>query len=185
MKKSTGIIVAVIVVIGLGVGAYAIFHSSSSTSSTNNPSPTPTSQPNASHSVNNAVVITKTDPKLGEYLTDPSGRALYTYKLDTSGVSNCTGSCLANWPAYTAKASTTNLPANVSTITRSDNNQMQYTYNGMPLYYFTSDSQGQVTGNGVENFAVAKPASSTQASPTPSPTPTPPSNNSYNSGKPY
>jgi predicted lipoprotein with Yx(FWY)xxD motif len=53
--------------------------------------------------------------------------------------------------------STTGLPANISTIKRSDNGQIQYTYKGMPLYYFASDTKGQVTGNAVSGFYVAKP----------------------------
>jgi predicted lipoprotein with Yx(FWY)xxD motif len=89
---------------------------------------------------------------------------LYTYDQDTSGVSKCTGGCLSNWPAYQDKGSTTGLPAGISTIKRTDNGQVQYTYNGKPLYYFTSDSNGQVTGDGVESFSVAKPAASKQSS---------------------
>jgi predicted lipoprotein with Yx(FWY)xxD motif len=77
-------------------------------------------------------------------------------KTDSNGVSNCSGSCLTNWPIYEATA-TTDLPANVTVITRSDGKK-QYAYKGMPLYYFSGDtSAGQVTGDGVNNFHVAKP----------------------------
>ena len=146
MKRNLAILIAVII---LAVGAYAIFHKSNkpTPSSTNN-----STKQTSSSTVNNSVLTTKTDPSLGQYLADPSGKALYIYNADTSGVSNCTGSCLSNWPIYQATTSATNLPAGVSTIKRSDNGQTQYTYNGMPLYYFTGDSAGQVTGNGVENF---------------------------------
>ncbi|HXY18096.1 MAG TPA: hypothetical protein VEH48_01590, partial [Candidatus Nitrosopolaris sp.] len=104
-----------------------------------------------------SVIQTKTDPTLGQYLATSDGMPLYTYKLDTSGVSNCTGSCLSNWPAYTATSSVGNLPANVSTLKRTDDGSIQYTYKGLPLYTFTSDSAGNVTGDGIENFQVAKP----------------------------
>lgn len=160
-KTIVGIIVALIVVAG---GGYAIFHKSSkpaSTGSTTSKSSTTSKAP----AVNNAVLITKTDSAAGQYLADPSGNTLYTYDKDTSGVSNCTGSCLASWPAYVDKGATTGLPAGVGTIKRSDNGQVQYTYNGMPLYYFVSDSAGQVTGDGVENFSVAKPAASSSSQP--------------------
>lgn len=151
MKKIVIVIVALIVIAG---GAYAIFHKpKQSTSGSGSQS---ASQSNAP-AVNNAVLITKTDSKLGSYLADPSGKALYTYNADSKGVSNCTGSCLAAWPAYVAKGSTANLPSGVGTITRKDNGQVQYTYNGLPLYFFVSDSPGQVTGDGVQNFSVAKP----------------------------
>jgi predicted lipoprotein with Yx(FWY)xxD motif len=111
-----------------------------------------------SSSVNNSIVITKSSGSLGSYLADPSGNALYTDGSGTVGVSNCTGSCLSAWPIYQDKsAPTTALPANIGMITRSDNAEVQYTYKGMALYYFASDSNGQVTGNGVSGFSVAKP----------------------------
>lgn len=164
MKKNSSLIIGVIVVIVVIVGGYMLLHKSNTTTTNNS-----ASQNNAP-AVNNAVLITKTDSKVGQYLADPSGKALYTYASDSAGVSKCTGSCLANWPAYQDKGATTGLPAGVGTIKRSDNGQTQYTYQGMPLYYFTGDSAGQVTGNGVESFSVAKPAaaSSSQSSSTPS-----------------
>jgi hypothetical protein len=36
-------------------------------------------------------------------LVDGSGRTLYTFDKDAPGKSNCTGGCLAAWPAFTAK----------------------------------------------------------------------------------
>ena len=71
------------------------------------------------------------------------------------GQSNCNGGCLASWPAYTA-TKTTNLPANVTVITRSDGSK-QYAYKGLPLYTFTGDASGQPTGDGISNFHIAKP----------------------------
>jgi predicted lipoprotein with Yx(FWY)xxD motif len=157
MKKAAIGVVIAVVVIG---GGYLIFHKSPK------PASTPASSSSASApAVNNAIVLTKSNSSLGQYLTDPSGKALYTYGGDSSGVSNCTGSCLAAWPAYQDKGSTSGLPTGFSTITRTDNGQVQYTYMGLPLYYFASDSQGQVTGNGVDNFQVAKPSASSSSQP--------------------
>ena len=102
------------------------------------------------------VVTTKTSPTLGQYLADPNNKALYTYGSDTTGVSNCAGSCLTNWPIYSAASASATLPANITVIKRADGGS-QYAYKGMPLYYFTSDSAGQVTGDGIANFSVAKP----------------------------
>lgn len=161
MKKSNSIIVAIVIIILLAVGAYAISHKSDKTASSTTSS-TPAS--NNTTPDNSAVVLTKTSPELGQYLTDPSGKALYTYDNDTNGVSNCSGSCLANWPAYATQGSAQNLPSGIGIIKRTDNGQTQYTYNGMPLYYFVSDTNGQVTGNGVENFHVAKPTTSSDTS---------------------
>jgi predicted lipoprotein with Yx(FWY)xxD motif len=164
MKKSNSIIVAIIIIVVLIVGGFAIFHKSSKTTTPK------TAAKSTAAAINNAVLTTKTASNVGQYLADPSGKALYAFASDTSGVSNCSGSCLAAWPAYQDKGSTTNLPTGVSTIKRTDNGQIQYTYNGMPLYYFASDGSGTVTGNGVDNFQVAKPsaAASTQSTSNPS-----------------
>jgi predicted lipoprotein with Yx(FWY)xxD motif len=180
MKKSNTIALIIVVVIIVAGGAYALLHKSSTSS---NKTVASTSAP----AVNNAVLITKTNSTVGQYLADPSGKPLYTYGGDSSGTSNCTGSCLANWPVYQDTGSTSNLPAGVGTIKRSDNGQTQYTYMGMPLYYFSTDGNGQVTGNGVDNFHIAKPsASSSQPSSTPSSSPSsqpsssPSSSSNYN-----
>lgn len=173
MSKNSVITVVIIVLIVLAGGSYALFHKSYM-----KPAAAPSQTGSGTSTATGAVLVTKTDANLGQYLADANGQALYTYGGDTSGVSNCTGSCLANWPAYIASSSTTSLPAGVSTIKRSDNGKMQYTYNGMPLYTFVGDSAGQVTGNGVSDFSIAKPSSASSSS-----APTSSSNNV--SGYPY
>ena len=122
-------------------------YSSQSSASTSN---TPT------NTTPSAVVATKTDSAHGQYLVDASGQPLYTYGGDSSGTSNCTGACLVNWPIYEATSSSTSLPTNVTTITRSDG-KVQYAYKGLPLYYFSSDSGSTPTGDGVGDFHLAKP----------------------------
>lgn len=99
---------------------------------------------------------------LGPYLADAKGRTLYVYNKDTMNVSNCTGACLSIWPPYgpgLTAAGTVNLPmlpANVSTI-KGNNGLVQFTWKGMPLYYFTSDKNpGDVIGQGVGGFSVVK-----------------------------
>lgn len=162
MKKL--VIIAVIVILAV-IGGFMLMHKSSKPISGSSGSSSQASGP----AVNNAVLITKTSSSVGSYLADPSGKTLYTYGADSNGVSNCTGSCLANWPPYLDKGATTNLPSGVGTITRKDNGQIQFTYNGMPLYYFSGDSAGQVTGDGVNNFNVAKPAAASSQSSSPAP----------------
>lgn len=148
MKKP---LIAIIVIILIAVGAYALFHKSSpSTPAASNSN---TSSQNQTSS--GPIIQTKTASGVGSYLADANGNALYTYGADTNGVSNCTGSCLYNWPIYQA-TQTTSLPTNVTVITRSDG-AMQYAYKGMPLYTFTSDSPGHVTGDNIQDFHVAKP----------------------------
>ncbi len=116
-----------------------------------------TATPSATISITpNSVITTGTNASLGQHLTDTTGKTLYVYALDTTGVSNCTDSCATTWPAY-SPASSTALPDNVTAITRTDGSK-QFAYKGMPLYYFTGDSQaGQTTGNGVNSFSVARP----------------------------
>jgi predicted lipoprotein with Yx(FWY)xxD motif len=158
MRRSVWFLIGLIIIIAIVLGLYFGFHNSNNnkpTSGSNTAQISGTNPP----STTNSVVLTKTSPSLGQYLTDPTGKPLYTYNADTSGVSNCTGSCLSSWPPYVA-TKTTNLPNGVGTIKRTDTGAMQYTYNGLPLYYFTGDSNSTPTGNGVQNFSIAKPASS-------------------------
>ena len=158
-NKSMPAIVGVIVVAILVIGGIAIFHKSSnktSTTSTSSSSTSKASTPTTASSTS-PIVQTKTASNVGQYLADNKGRALYTYGADTQGVSNCAGSCLAVWPVYqAAESSAAALPTNVSIISRSDGTK-QYAYKGLPLYTFSSDSAGQVTGDGVSSFHVAKP----------------------------
>lgn len=158
MKKNQNMLLGLIVLIILVVGGFVLFHKSTKpTTTTTSTSTSSKSSQAQTAAVNNAVLKTKTSSSVGQYLTDPSGNPLYTYGGDSSGSSNVSGSLLASWPAYQDTGSTTGLPTNVSTIKRTDNGQTQFTYKGMPLYTFVSDSPGQVTGNGVSNFQIAKP----------------------------
>jgi len=147
-----GLVVLVVVI----AGGYAIFHKSPKTTTTDNQTNNTTNNQPQNPSNNGDIVQTKTSSSVGQYLADANGNALYTYGADKSGVSNCSGSCLYNWPAYAATSTSATLPTNVTVIKRDDGSS-QYAYKGLPLYTFTSDSAGQVTGNGVENFHVAKP----------------------------
>lgn len=155
MRKGTwlAVIVAILVVAGI---VYAVTNNSSN--SYKSPKSSSTSQTSSTNqsTASGDIIQTKTASSVGQYLADSSGNPLYTYGADTTGKSNCTGSCLYNWPAYDAGNAPSTLPANVTVITRDDGSK-QYAYKGMPLYTFTSDSSGQVTGDGVENFHIAKP----------------------------
>ncbi|HET6864220.1 MAG TPA: hypothetical protein VFH37_03440 [Candidatus Saccharimonadales bacterium] len=157
--------VLVIVIIAIvGFVVWYVFHTKNTTNNiygnaanTSTTAPAATKKSPTKTTTNTSSIIqTKTDSKLGQYLADSSGKPLYTYSQDTDNTSNCFGSCLTNWPAYKATSSSTSLPANVGTITRSDGT-VQYTYNKKPLYYFSGDTSGTITGNGVEGFSIATP----------------------------
>ena len=99
------------------------------------------------------TVMVKSDPKLGDFLTDSEGRTLYLFTKDTEmGVSSCEGDCATNWPPFSA-AEPLSLPMGVagelSLIDRGDGTK-QVAYNGIPLYYFAADTApGQTNGQGV------------------------------------
>lgn len=125
-----------------------------------------------------ATVKTASTSQFGTILVNNAGMALYTYGPNNGGTINmCTGACLQAWPAVTVPAGTTptlasGVTGTVATTKQSDGT-LQVTYNGMLLYTFVSDtSPGQVTGNGVAQFAVAKVSATTKASGTKAPTTT-------------
>lgn len=141
----------VIAVVVYGVIYIAFIHKQSpNTMQVNSTQPTQAAQiTQSTQQAQNSVYKMVQTGSIGTIMTDVKGMTLYTYAKDTAGVSNCTGQCLANWPAYTAPAQTGNFPANVSVIKRSDGT-LQYAWKGMPLYYFVKDSvQGDAKGNGV------------------------------------
>ena len=96
------------------------------------------------------VVMTKNDATAGAYLADSKGMTIYTYDKDTTDKSNCTATCLVNWPIFAApSADATSLPANIGVITRADGT-FEYTYKGLPLYYYVKDTKaGDLMGDGV------------------------------------
>jgi predicted lipoprotein with Yx(FWY)xxD motif len=79
-------------------------------------------------------------------------RTVYTFSNDRPGVSNCSGACIAAWPALTVNAGQTptagpGVSGTLATITRADGS-IQVTYNGLPLYFFHNDrSPGDTNGN--------------------------------------
>lgn len=169
-----GVVIVIVIIVIVAIFATG-HHKSTSTNSTSGTSTT--SSPASSD-----ILQTLTDSNGKQYLADSAGRPLYTYGADTSGKSNCTGSCLASWPVYSAANAPASLPSGVSVITRSDGSK-QYAYNGMPLYTFTGDSAKNPTGDSVNNFHLATPAASNSGAQTPSSAPatsSPSSSGGYN-----
>ena len=99
------------------------------------------------------VAIGHTD-ELGDFLVAADGRTLYAFANDEMNVSNCSGDCATNWPPLTV-AENQRLVAGsgtmgeLGTITR-DDDSLQLTYNGMPLYLWKDDQlPGDTGGNGL------------------------------------
>ncbi len=103
--------------------------------------------------------------ELGSFLVDGQGMTLYLFTKDTPGVSNCSGDCLAKWPALTVEEGqqptlAAGIPGRLGVIQRADDSTFQVTYNGWPLYYWVDDqAPGDTTGQGVGDvWWVVKPA---------------------------
>jgi len=112
---------------------------------------------NHSTVIDNSIVITKYNSLVGNYLASPNDRTLYEYDRDRSNFSSCYGSCIKVWPPYEVSQMPKKLPAHIGFIKRSDTGEYQYTYNGLPLYFYSADKTGTVYGNSVAGFFVAKP----------------------------
>jgi predicted lipoprotein with Yx(FWY)xxD motif len=102
------------------------------------------------------------DATLGTILVGPDGLTLYTFTNDTagSGESACYDACASAWPPLTSEDPTAGegITGELSTIERTDG-AMQVTYDGMPLYYFASDTApGDTNGHEVGGvWFVAEP----------------------------
>jgi predicted lipoprotein with Yx(FWY)xxD motif len=154
-KCALAVVIAIVV-----LGAFGIYFKARKNSLTDLPRPYATTfakKTTYQAAVSNMVFTTKSSSALGQYLTMPNAKALYTYKKDKKGISNCTTSCITNWPPYEdTQALGASLPANVSTILRTDDGMMQYTYKGLPLYTYVHDSNNKVGGNGVDGFELLR-----------------------------
>lgn len=170
MKTSTAIVVLIVLVL-LGGGAYYWYNTAynneageyGNTASSTNETSTTAPQGDGTTVGQNLILGLNTGSTLGSYLSAYNGMTLYTYSPDKPGVSNCTGTCAANWPPYTvASAADINIPASitgkVSTIVRTDGT-LQVTYNDAPVYFYIKDTApGQTNGQGVGGvWYVVKP----------------------------
>ena len=115
------------------------------------------------------TVNTSSSAALGTFLVDGKGMTLYWTTKDAVGVSNITGTTLANWPVFFTVNIT--LPgglnaSNFGSITRADGT-MQTTYKGWPLYYYIGDkAAGDTKGQGLANvWFVVNPTATAPVAP--------------------
>lgn len=91
------------------------------------------------------------DTSKGKALVDAKGMTLYTFDKDSTGKSNCNGTCAQNWPPLMADASA-KASGDWSPVKR-DDGSMQWAYKGHPLYTWVKDTKpGDTTGDGVNNI---------------------------------
>jgi predicted lipoprotein with Yx(FWY)xxD motif len=142
--------VAVAVIAAVG-GTTAALASGSSSSSAAPASSAPASTGSAVRTAQ-ATVNGRTET----ILVNAQGLPLYYYQPDTAAKSLVAGQLAVAWPPLTAAMPAgTGLSGKLTAV--NDAHGSQVAYNGHLLYTFVSDSSGQVTGQGVQNFFVATP----------------------------
>jgi predicted lipoprotein with Yx(FWY)xxD motif len=95
-------------------------------------------------------------PGVGNVLVDSSGKALYTPDQERGGKIICGGACTAFWkPLKAATGTPPRVPdAGTLGVVKRPDGSRQVTANGRPLYTFSEDSPGKVTGDGfADDFA--------------------------------
>lgn len=92
-----------------------------------------------------------------------NGHTLYGDDADTpgSGVTACYGGCATVWPPLTVPPGTTptggpGATGAVGTITRADGT-IQVTYRGMPLYFYSGDTQAGTTNGSYPGWSIQRP----------------------------
>ena len=86
-----------------------------------------------------------------EVLVDAEGRALYVADREASGKVLCTASCTEIWdPLLLSElgAGSEGLDSGFGEVKRPDGGR-QLTYEGAPLYSFTEEGPGELTGDGL------------------------------------
>jgi len=89
-------------------------------------------------------------PGVGSVLIDQSGKAVYSSDQEATGRIVCNSACTAFWKPVSPGAGGPTAPSSagrLGVIKRPDGSR-QVTVNGKPLYTFSEDSPGKVTGNG-------------------------------------
>ena len=101
----------------------------------------------------NAVVKTSDYPGLGTILTEAGGRTVYAFTKDEPNKSLCSGACTLGQPPLLTVGSPMageGVAAGRLDSIRREDGYLQVTYNGQPLYYFTTDqTPGDVMGQGI------------------------------------
>jgi predicted lipoprotein with Yx(FWY)xxD motif len=124
----------------------------------------------AGHSTVNVATAT-VNGQSEQILVDSAGLPLYTFSGDTATTSGVSSGLATAWPPLDSASPTeSGTTGALSVVNDSFGAQVQYA--GHFLYTFTSDSAGNVTGQGVSGFSIATPtgsAAATNAPVTPAP----------------
>jgi predicted lipoprotein with Yx(FWY)xxD motif len=86
-----------------------------------------------------------------DVLVDSDGRALYSPEEEQSGKILCTGSCTSIWkPVPASEGAGASSDLMLGEVDRPDG-EKQLTYKGAPLYSFTEEGPGELTGDGFKD----------------------------------
>ncbi len=152
MKKV--IFVSIVVVLAVAVAVFLKVPPRQKTFRT--PPPTPIASRSASSSPSLKIterafetISSRTDPRVGQYLTDGNGMTLYVFGKE-SGKSTCYDACAKTWVPYKSDGEKLTGPEEltkrINVYTRTDGSN-QYAYGQTPLYYYKDDQKpGDING---------------------------------------
>jgi len=110
----------------------------------------------SSNSSSSAVTVKTASSPLGTILVDQDGKTLYLFEADSMNKSNCSGGCLALWPAVMADGKATAGSGVSAGMIGTATGSSQVTYAGHPLYWFSGDTAaGDTNGEGLTDFGGA------------------------------
>lgn len=151
--RTSGWIATGIIVLAILAGAAWWWHGRTAAPAA--PAPTAVAPVGTMYVPDNLLLGTDATTSVGTYLIGFNARAVYTYKNDAAGVSNCSGDCAANWPPYLVPDASvldrtqSGVDGEMGVLTRADGG-LQVTYNGLPLYFYKGDTKdGDINGEGV------------------------------------
>ena len=108
-------------------------------------------------------VSTKTDSRLGPYLTNDQGFSLYVNLKDGPNNIACNGDCLKKWPpAMITENQRISIAEELNgeklMSMKADDGRTQLTYFDYPLYYYVMDVEpDEKKGQGIDNFYLISP----------------------------
>jgi len=109
-----------------------------------------------SSSSSTAVTVKTASSPLGTILVDQDGKTLYLFEADSMNKSNCSGGCLALWPAVMADGNATAGSGVSAGMIGTATGSSQVAYAGHPLYWFSGDTAaGDTNGEGLTDFGGA------------------------------
>jgi predicted lipoprotein with Yx(FWY)xxD motif len=94
------------------------------------------------------------DSDLGRVLFDANGQVVYIFEIDRRNRSNCTSAeCVKAWPPVLTEnppSAGRGVDAGLLGTIRRDDDTLQVTYNGRPLYFYEHEGPGEIKCHDVD-----------------------------------